>query len=416
MMIVRVDLGVVEFDLESATTALLDRGLENAVREAHKRAAVRAYAEVETFLAGTRQCPECGAGLKVTKTFKRKIGLLCGPVRIPVRTWGCACGHTTRPLEPVMPAGRHSLALVERGLYLTTMIGYQRSSEAITHLTAGEISHGTLQRLASAEAPRIDAALAETTEQLYTTGVAPDELVARTRADTLVIAVDGGFVPDRSTKHDFEAKCGVVYGARAEVSKGRMALVDRVAYAGVENVETFGRRMSVVAIEQGMLSAGRTIVIGDGAGWIRRMARDVFPDAIYVLDLYHLKHRIRQVFPEEWEAPIREEATLACLTGDPLRAIRVLRATAPVPERYEAWRKLLFYIRSNALGIENYTRTDLFGSGCVEKAVDILISRRFKLRGMSWLKPGAQGMVKLKVLRYNKTWNDHWGSRFAEAA
>jgi hypothetical protein len=35
---------------------------------------------------------------------------------------------------------------------------------------------------------------------------------------------------------------------------------------------------------------------------------------------------------------------------------------------------------------------------------------------MSWLKPGAQGMVKLKVLRYNRTWNDHWGSRFAEAA
>lgn len=415
-MIVRVDLGVVEFDLESPTTALLDRGLEKALREAHKRAAVQAYAEVETFLVDARRCPECGADLKVTKTFKRKIGLLCGPVRIPVRTWGCTCGHTTRPLESVMPAGRHSLALVERGLYLTTMMGYQRSSEAIAHLTAGEISHGTLQRLAKAEAPRIDAALAQTTEQLYRNGMAPEELVARTRADTLVIAVDGGFVPDRSTKHDFEAKCGVVYGIKAKVSKDRVELVDRVAYAGIENVETFGRRMSVVAMEQGMLSAGRTIVIGDGAGWIRRMAQDVFPDAVYVLDLYHLKHRIRQVFPEEWEAPVRDEAISACLVGDPIGAIRVLGATSPALERDEAWRKLLFYIRSNALGIENYVRTDLFGSGCVEKAVDILISRRFKLRGMSWLKPGAQGMVKLKVLRYNRTWNDHWGSRFAEAA
>ncbi|MDF1541883.1 MAG: hypothetical protein P1P71_02080 [Anaerosomatales bacterium] len=104
---------------------------------------------------------------------------------------------------------------------------------------------------------------------------------------------------------------------------------------------------------------------------------------------------------------MRDEAIACCLDGDPFGALRVLKGAAPAPERDEIWRKLLFYIRSNALGIENYTRTDLFGSGCVEKAVDILISRRFKLRGMSWLKPGAQGMVKLKVLRYNRTWNDH---------
>ncbi|MBE0418288.1 MAG: UPF0236 family protein [Coriobacteriia bacterium] len=415
-MIVRVDLGVVEFDIDAPTTAMLDVGLEGAVREAHRAAAVQAYAELEAQLLHSPECPLCGAGLRVVKTSKRKIGLLCGPVRIPVRTWSCSCGHITRPLEQALPKGRHSLAVVERGLYLTTMIGYQRSSEALSHLSAAEISHGTLQRLAKAEASRIDEAIATTTQQLYTNGVAPAELVARTRADTLVIAVDGGFVPDRSTKHDFEAKCGVVYGMKATVSKDRVELVDRVAYAGIENIETFGRRMSVVAMEQGMLSAGRTIVIGDGAGWIRRMARDVFPGAVYVLDLYHLKHRIRQVFPEEWESRIRDEAIGACLAGDPIGAIRVLRAATPAPERDEAYRRLLFYIRSNALGIENYTRTDLFGSGCVEKAVDILISRRFKLRGMSWLKPGAQGMVKLKVLRYNKAWNDHWGLRFAEAA
>jgi len=415
-MIVRVDLGVVEFDLETLTTALLDRGLEEAVREAHKRAAVKAYLQIEAFVVGSRECPECGAFLKVAKTSKRTIGLLCGTVRVSVRTYGCACGYTTRPLEAVMPAGRHSLALMERGLYLSTMIGYQRSSKALSHLTAGEISHGTLQRMATAEAPRIDSQLAETTEQLYESGVAPEELVVRTRSDTLVIAMDGGFVPNRSTRGDFEAKCGVVYGVKAKVSKDRVELVDRVAYAGIDIAQTFGERMSVIAIEQGMLSAGRTILIGDGAGWIRRIARDVFPGAIYVLDLYHLMHRIRQVFPEEWEACVRDQAIVACLAGDPIGAIRVLRATAPALERHEAWRSLLYYIRHNALGIENYVRTDLFGSGCVEKAVDILISRRFKLRGMSWLRPGAQGMVKLKVLRYNETWNDHWGSRFTEAA
>lgn len=415
-MIVRVDLGVVEFELDAPTTAMLDRGLEGAVREAHRAAAVEAYAGLEAELLGERECPECGAQVTVVKTSKRKIGLLCGPVRVSVRTFACVCGHTVRPLARALPKGRHSLAVVERGLYLATMIGYQRSSESLSHLTAAEISHGTLQRLAKAEAPRVDEQIAQTARELYGNGVVPLEAVTRTHSDTLVVAVDGGFVPDRSTGYDFEAKCGVVYGAKAEVSKGRVELLDRVGYAGIEDARTFGERMSVVAMEQGMLSAGRTILIGDGAGWIRRMARDVFPDAVYVLDLYHLKHRIRAVYREEREEPVRDEAIRACLAGDPHGAIRVLRAARPVPEREESWRSLLYYIRSNALGIENYTRTDLFGSGCVEKAVDVLISRRFKLRGMSWLKPGAQGMVKLKVLRYNKTWNDHWGSRFAEAA
>jgi hypothetical protein len=415
-MIVRVDLGVVEFEMEAPTTALLDRGLEGAVREAHRAAAVSAYEKLERRLLGSDTCPGCGKDLRVVKTATRTIGMLCGPVRVPVRTYGCACGHTRRPLTRALPNGRHSLAVVERGLYLATMIGYQRSAETLAHLTAARISHGTLHRLARAEAPRIDEPIADATRELYSNGVAPVEAATRTRADTLVIAVDGGFVPDRARGHDFEAKCGVVYGTKARVSKDRVELVDRVAYAGIESARTFGERLSVVAMEQGMLSAGGAIVIGDGAGWIRTMARDVFPDAVYVLDLYHLKHRIRTVFPEEWEVHVRDEAVAACLAGRPRDALRVLRAARPLPEREEAWRKLLFYIRSNALGIENYTRTDLFGSGCVEKAVDVLISRRFKLRGMSWLRPGAQGMVKLKVLRYNRTWNDHWGSRFAEAA
>ncbi|MDF1541884.1 MAG: UPF0236 family protein [Anaerosomatales bacterium] len=296
-MIVRIDLGVVEFELRDLTTALVDKGLEDAVREAHRQAAVAALAQVEAARIGSRTCPECGETLTVAKTSKRTIGLLCGPVRVPVRTWGCGCGHTVRPLAGVLPKGRHSLALVERGLFLATMIGYQRSAETLSHLTAGEISHGTLQRLAKAEAARIDAPIAETTRELYVNGVQPDELAARDRSDTLVVAVHGGFVPDRATGYDFEAKCGVVYGLKAEVSKGRVELVDRVAYAGIETAEVFGQRMSAMAMEQGMLSAGRTILIGDGAGWIRRMAKDLFPDAVYVLDLYHLKHRIRQVFP-----------------------------------------------------------------------------------------------------------------------
>jgi hypothetical protein len=415
-MIVRVDLGVVEFEIEALTAALVDRGLEEAAREARLRGIGQAFEQVEAEILGPRSCPECGENLKVTKTTRRTVVFCSGTARVASRTFSCACGFSTRPLESVLPRGRHSLAVVEQGLYLASMIGYERSAETLAHLTGAAISHGTLQRLAKAEAPRIDAPIAASTAALYETGLCPEERCARSAEDTVVVAMDGGFVPDRATRADFEAKVGVVWGARAHVSRGRVSLLDRIAYAGIEDAETFGRRMSVLAIESGMLSAGRTVVIGDGAGWIRRIARDVFPNAVYVLDLYHLKHRVRSVFPEEWEAPVREDAISACLAGDPRRALDILRRARPAPERADAHAALLVYVRNNSVGIANYTRTDLFGSGCVEKAVDVMVSRRFKLRGMSWLKPGAQGMVKLRTLRYNGTWDDHWGSRFTEAA
>lgn len=115
-----------------------------------------------------------------------------------------------------------------------------------------------------------------------------------------------------------------------------------------------------------------------------------------------------------WRARVVSE----CAAGRPRAAARILRSYGPGPDdrTREIHRRLINYITANAEGIRNYTRTDLFGSGSVEKAVGVLVSRRLKCRGMSWLKPGALGILKLKMLRFNNEWDAHWESRFAEAA
>lgn len=112
---------------------------------------------------------------------------------------------------------------------------------------------------------------------------------------------------------------------------------------------------------------------------------------------------------EECDAELLDQVTIACVAGDPRGARRLLwdRSSPAVPERQKMHRMLLYCIRSNALGISNCARSDLFGSGAVEKAVDLIVSRRFKGRGMSWLKPGAQGVLKLRMLRFNDQWENH---------
>jgi hypothetical protein len=413
-MIVHIDLGVLEIDTEGLSASQADARLHELVRQREREAFASMCAQREAAGLADREC-ECGGELKIKDRRRRTVSTLGGEVEVLVRRLRCPdCGTQFRPLDGFLPPGtRHTLPVVGAGLYLATDLSYAKSSAALDRLTGARISHGQLQRLAEAEGPRIDAELHAAAEDLYGLGLDPGEIVSRTRADTLVIAIDGGTVPDRATGKDFEAKIAVLYGVRAEISKGRHALLDRVGYAGLEDSVTFAKRVSTLAIRHGMLSAGRVLAIGDGAGWIRRMIRDFLPGAVYLLDMFHLKRRIRQVLCEETDVDLFEAVVAACAAGDPRAALRLLAGHTPSEEKAEAHHKLLCYIKNNAEGIANYARSDLFGSGCVEKGVDLIVSRRFKGLGRTWFKPGALGMLKLRMLRFNGQWDHYWAERLA---
>lgn len=415
-MIVRIDLGVVEIDLTDLSASQADARLHALVRERQRVAFADMCAQVEAAGLDDRTCA-CGDEFRIKDRRMRTVSTSGGEVEVWVRRLRCPeCGAQLRPLDGFLaPGTRHTLPVIEAGLYLATDISYAKSTVALEKLMGARISHGQLQRLAEAEGRRIDTELHALADDLYGLGLDPGEIVRRTRDDTLVIAIDGGAVPDRATGDDFEAKVAVIYGVRAEISKGRHALVDRVGYAGIEDSVTFAKRVSTLAVLHGMRSAGRVLAIGDGAGWIRRMIRDFLPDAIYLLDLFHLKRRIREVLCEDTDADLLQAVVTACAAGSPHEALRLLAGHTPSEERSEAHRKLLRYIRTNALGIANYARSDLFGSGCVEKGVDLIVSRRFKGLGRTWFKPGALGMLKLRMLRFNGQWDDYWAARLAAA-
>jgi hypothetical protein len=65
-------------------------------------------------------------------------------------------------------------------------------------------------------------------------------------------------------------------------------------------------------------------------------------------------------------------------------------------------------VATNRQGIANYRIVPLASSGPTEKAVDIVVARRFKLRGMSWLRRGVNALLCLRVLRLNGTWASYW--------
>lgn len=418
-MIIEIDLGVLHLEFDGTSLAELDAKLDEAMREKQRRAFVDCLAKRDALKSASRACPGCSSKMVSLGFAPRKLGTLAGDVSLRRRRLRCgSCGREVYPLDELIGAGgKHTLPAIERALYLATELSYHKASVTLKKLTGADISHGQIQALAKREGALIGQDLKKAADDLFGVGLDPGEVVSRTKDDTLVIAIDGGNIPDRSTRSDFEAKVGVIYGLKAQVSRNRISLVDRVAYASLEDSFKFGQRLFCLARRHGALSAGRVLAIGDGAAWIRHLVKDFFPGAIYLLDLYHLKRKVRAVLSADGDEEVREAVTSACQRGRPDEALAWLsKYRAPTEEKANELRKLKIYIRANSLGISNYARSDLFGSGAVEKAVDLLVSRRFKNRGMSWFRPGAAGMLALRLLRFNGGWDAHWQSRMKAVA
>ena len=73
--------------------------------------------------------------------------------------------------------------------------------------------------------------------------------------------------------------------------------------------------------------------------------------------------------------------------------------------------RLSGYIERNREGIwysEAKTKGISIGSGTADKAGDILICRRMKLRGMRWSRKGADSVLNIRILVVNGEWDQFW--------
>lgn len=370
--------------------------------------------DAELFASHPRVCPEC-AGRLVSKGLGDPISLVClaGRFTARIHRLRCSeCGGDVYPIDAELDRSTRVLpSAAEHLVRFAVQAGsYERgSSEAEFHLGVS-VPSSTLHRLVAHEAKCVRDELADETAEMLACGVCPQEHVTLTGSDTLFLAVDGGHVAGRD-KGSFEVKAAVAWTGVAAVSKGRHRLTGREGYASVEGVRSFFPKVAALAIRSGMLTAGRVVVLADGADWIRNGVRDWLPGALYVLDWTHLERRVRETLCRPEDADLAEAVLDACRRADPSEAYELLSGHTPPSDERRLHRRLLRYVRVNSVGIANHALVDVHGSGAIEKGVDIMISRRFKLRGMSWSEKGAAALLPFKVMLYNQNWSGHWDTR-----
>lgn len=188
--------------------------------------------------------------------------------------------------------------------------------------------------------------------------------------------------------------------------------IDRKEYADyIGSSHEFGKHLFAAALRGGYGKYRRTVVISDGATWIRNLKDEFFPDAQQILDLYHAVENIhgfaRYHFNNDESRAIPWAQQMSALLKDG-QYRRVIDEVAPyrgktIPNVVN----LHTYLTNNIENIDykKYREQGLYvGSGAIESSNKTVLQRRLKQAGMRWDAATAQNMVTLRAKAVSGKW------------
>lgn len=196
----------------------------------------------------------------------------------------------------------------------------------------------------------------------------------------------------------------------------------RIAFCGIESIDTFAPRWSDWAIRLGIVACASITVLGDGADWIWSHSREQFPGASGVLDIYHAIQHIataaKMLFGEGTSeaACWLEQGRNALLSDGWWGICEHIGATLVTDNslaRQQAMDGLRSYLANHQERLNYRLRLHQgrsIGSGMIEGAAKNLIGKRMKQTGARWTVTNADKMAELCCLNYSSQWTSYWNA------
>ena len=176
--------------------------------------------------------------------------------------------------------------------------------------------------------------------------------------------------------------------------------------------EEFKKHLLACAIRNGYGKFKETVVLGDGATWIRNMVEELYPDAQQILDFFHLCENVYTYAKALFSSDVSKYTPWAKRICDLLRKSQyksVLHELEPTKDRKlnGCAINLYGYISNNIKNIDYaaYEKKGYFiGSGAIESGNKIILQDRLKRAGMRWNVKTAQAMLTLKTKAESDIW------------
>ena len=237
---------------------------------------------------------------------------------------------------------------------------------------------------------------------------------------TLYIQADGAAVNTRIEDENGstwkENKLGILFSEndlyRRKDKANQINHKEYVAYVG--NVDTFRILIFAKAVELEYWKYENIVFISDRATWLRNMISELFPEAIQILDKFHLIENIydygKFIFNEDMKKieKFKDKIIGYCYSREykliekELNKYRDIKVPSTVCN-------LPVYLKNNKDKIDysTYEQNGWFvGSGAIESSNKIIVQQRLKQAGMRWSIEGANYLIALRCYQESGHWNE----------
>jgi hypothetical protein len=420
-----------------AATALDFEAVERAVRRQALRFAARVVeqrlnADHSDFTGASRPC-SCGRPARYVERRAKPFQTVLGELRLERAYYYCAAcqrGFCPRDQQLGMEDTSLSPAVTRMCGTVGALVSFQEGSELLRELAGVEVSAKGVERTAEA----LGAEVAEEERQQVEAereGPLPH---------TLYLGLDGTGIPMRreelagrvgkqanGSAQTREVKVCAIWSAesrdaeglprRDEGSVSYSAAIETAARRDTDSQPAeFTQRVEREAQRRGFTQATRQVVIGDGAPWIWNLADELFPQALQIVDRYHVKEHLRQVakalYGQAEAAPQWAERRHQEL--DSGRWQSLTRALARQSVRAPEARACLQYLERNRQRMrypEFHAQGLCTSSGVLEAGCKVVVGSRLKRSGMHWTVRGSNAIIALRCHKLSGRFEDFWERR-----
>ena len=193
-----------------------------------------------------------------------------------------------------------------------------------------------------------------------------------------------------------------------------------------KSIDAFGPLLRQEAIRRGLGSAGKVVVLIDGAAGLENMGRLCFKDSLQIVDFFHAMEHAGHVLDAwigkshpDYKKRLRRWAKR--LLKDKVKALinETRRKCAGQPQAAAVEQALGYFVRNvSRMQYGTFRAAGYFiGSGVVEAGCKTVIGGRCKQSGMFWSESGAENILALRCIHSSRRLELFWKYRLnAKAA
>ena len=245
------------------------------------------------------------------------------------------------------------------------------------------------------------------------------ELSILNKKGTLYIQADGAAVNTRIEDENGstwkENKLGIFFSESDMYKrKDKSNIINHKEYVSyIGNVDTFRILVFAKAVELEYWKYENIVFISDGATWLRNMINELFPEAIQILDKFHLIENIyeyaKYIFNEDMikVEKFKNKIIDYCYSNEYNLIVKELNKykNISIPKTIC---NLPIYLENNKDKINyfKYEHSGWFvGSGAIESSNKTVVQLRLKQAGMRWSVDGANYIITLRCMCESNNWN-----------